>query len=281
MTAPPARWGPQEGRDRHLDAGAYVLGLLGELEQARFEEHLAHCPRCTEEIAHLGGLAPLLAEFRADGATLAEPVVEPVVDPLAEPDAEPVGAGPAAARTGRAGPHGSRVAGPGPRLLDAVLAEVAAATSARQHGRVRRRVLVAVGAAALALGGVAVGITVLDPGAAVTASAVATADHSATAANGISATVGVTGQRWGSAVALRLAGVNGPRSCALVAVSTQGGHQTVSSWTVPAAGYGTPAAPELRISGGTGYQPGEIGHFELRDLTDGQLLLMIPVLPGG
>lgn len=291
MTAPLAPWDPQDGRDRHLDAGAYVLGLLGELEKARFEEHLPGCPRCTEEIGRLGELGPLLAEFRADGATFAEPLAEPAADRGAQPDAESAGR-PAVLRAAgavihRAGPDGSRVAGPSPRLLDAVLAEVAAAASARRRSRVRRRWLVAAVAAVLTLGGVAAGATVLDPGTPAPVPAVAAVSHTATGADGISATVGVSGQRWGSAVTLRLAGVSGPRSCSLVAVSVQGGHQTVSSWAVPAAGYGTPGAPaaptapELRISGSTGYQPGEIGHFEVRDLTDGQLLLLIPVLPGG
>lgn len=102
----------------------------------------------------------------------------------------------------------------------------------------------------------------------------------------------MTPTAWGSAITLRLTGVGGPRSCDLVAVSAQGASQTVTSWTVPPADYGpdSPAqdqaqdraqgqsqsGPQLQTSGGTGFQPGQISHFEVRDLASGQLLISVP-----
>jgi hypothetical protein len=79
---------------------------------------------------------------------------------------------------------------------------------------------------------------------------------------------------WGSSVTLALSGVSGPRSCDLVAVSYEGARQTVTSWTIPASGYESTA--QLHTAGGTGFAPDELGHFEVRDLTTGQLLVSVP-----
>jgi hypothetical protein len=234
---------PIDPDDPHLDVGAYVLGLLDGADRAAFETHLADCPRCQAEVARLGALEPLLAEYAAGGA-------EPV-----EPSAQ---------------------------LLDGLLDEVAVR---RRRQSVRRRWLVAV-AAALVLGGPAVTAGVMEAGVATTAAAPSgpsptapatgpVVTSSATAPGGASATVGVAPSAWGSTITLALSGVTGPRTCDLVAVSEYGAHQTVSTWTVPGSGYGG-SAPQLHITGGTGYAPGDLSHFEVRDLMTGQLLVSVP-----
>ena len=48
--------------DIHLLSGAYALDALDDLERARFKEHLAQCPDCTEEVESLRETAALLAE---------------------------------------------------------------------------------------------------------------------------------------------------------------------------------------------------------------------------
>lgn len=48
--------------DIHLLSGAYALGALGDLEEARLEGHLVQCPECTEEVRSLRETAALLAE---------------------------------------------------------------------------------------------------------------------------------------------------------------------------------------------------------------------------
>lgn len=110
--------------------------------------------------------------------------------------------------------------------------------------------------------------------------AVATQQFSATdPATGARATVGVDSKTWGSQISLELSHVQGPLSCDLVAVSRAGDRQTVTTWSVPAAGYGTTgAAPAaLRTSGGTGFQPADIDHFEIRTLDGATLLVTVPV----
>ncbi|GAA1945033.1 zf-HC2 domain-containing protein [Kitasatospora viridis] len=157
---------------------------------------------------------------------------------------------------------------PSPRLLDGLLAEVA---TARRRRKVRRRWLAAV-AAVLVLGGPAITAAVLDtPAGSSAPAAVATA--AATGPDGAHATVGVAPAAWGSTVTLTLGGVSGPRTCDLVAVSTQGTRQTVTSWAVPASGYG--ALPVLHTTGGTGFAPAALDHFEVRDLSTGQLLVSV------
>ncbi|MFE9421569.1 zf-HC2 domain-containing protein [Kitasatospora sp. NPDC006697] len=162
---------------------------------------------------------------------------------------------------------------PSEQLLDGLLAEVAAV---RRRRRTRRRWLAAV-AAVLVFGGPAVTAAVLDAGPAGPPAATgspAAVTRTATGPGGASATVGVAPAAWGSSVTLALSGVTGPRSCDLVAVSAQGAEQTVSSWTVPNTGYG-PAAT-LHTGGGTGFAPGQLARFEVRDLTSGQVLVAVP-----
>ncbi|MFJ9691646.1 zf-HC2 domain-containing protein [Kitasatospora sp. NPDC101183] len=235
--APDAPGTPAEPAEpAHVDVGAYVLGLLEPAERAAFERHLAGCPRCTAQVRELSTVEPLLAEYAASARAAG-------LDP-AEPAPRPSG-----------------------RLLEALVAETA---TSRRRGRVRRLVL-ALAATAMLVAGPAVTAAVItaESGPAV----VALADtHSATdPTTGAHAVVGVGGASWGSRITLQLAGVQGPLTCSLVAVPITGQAQTVTSWTVPAGGYQT-----LSTEGGTGLQPGQIDHFEVRVQGGGALLVTVP-----
>ncbi|MFI9788368.1 anti-sigma factor family protein [Kitasatospora sp. NPDC051984] len=229
--------GAHEYPDPHQDLAAHLLGVLEPEQEARFAAHLAHCPRCTAEAAELGPVTELLAEL----APAASP--EPVAV-VAEPDEPP------------------------PELLNRLAGQVVAE---RRRARVRRLVLAAV-AAILALGGPAV-TWALTEGPQV---AVAAQQFSATDANsGVSATVGVDPAAWGSRVTLDLGHLSGPQSCSLIAVGTDGSHQTVTSWTVPATEYG--GHTQLRTGGGTGLAPSAIARFEVHSGT--AVLVTVPVHP--
>lgn len=241
MTARPA---PVPGGPDHVDAGAYVLGLLEPAERAAFEEHLAGCPQCAAQVAELGRVESVLAEYAASAAALG-------LDP----------AGPSPA--------------PGPALLDRLVAEVSAG---RRRSRARRLVL-ALAAAAMVAAGPAVTAAVVGGGA--TPAVVAVAQQfSATDPNtGARAAVAVDGTTWGSRVTLELKGVQGPLTCTLVAVSHAGERQTVTTWSVPAEGYGAPDGTDthtLHTGGGTALQPGEIDHFEVRVQGTGTVLVSVP-----
>jgi anti-sigma factor RsiW len=62
-------------REAEADLGAYVLGALEPGERRRFEEHLAACPACAEELAEFEALPALLD--RVDPADLTPVAVTP------------------------------------------------------------------------------------------------------------------------------------------------------------------------------------------------------------
>ncbi len=53
--------------DRHLDAGAYALGVLDPADAAAFERHLAGCGTCAARLAEFSALEPVLADLGRAG----------------------------------------------------------------------------------------------------------------------------------------------------------------------------------------------------------------------
>ncbi|MDT0381612.1 zf-HC2 domain-containing protein [Streptomyces sp. DSM 42041] len=245
----------------HTDVGAYALGLLTDAEASRFEDHLAGCTRCAEELEANLGLRPLLQEVASEASFGSVPSS---------------GSGPAS------GAH----EGGGP--LDRALA---AAASERRRARRRRHALAGAVAAVLlaagALGGVAVGPLAGDDDAdrppPTTAEAARAAfaqgekfsDHDPSTS--VEATVSLQERPWGTHVTLRIGNLTGPRACDLVAVGGDGGRQTVATWSVPGYGYGiegTAYEEPLYVAGGAGLTPDRIDHFEVRTL-EGEKLAAI------
>ncbi|MHC5705314.1 anti-sigma factor family protein [Streptomyces tirandamycinicus] len=152
---------------------------------------------------------------------------------------------------------------PAPRLLERLLHEVAAR---RRRGSRRRLRLVAV-AAALVVTLPAMAVSLL-PGKAGPAESGPDERIAATdGATGVYGAVDLRSKGWGTAVALRMAKLPGPRTCRLVAVDRDGREYPVTSWSVPPGGYGTGTPgtqDELDMEVGTALQRDEIGHFEVR-----------------
>lgn len=162
-------------------------------------------------------------------------------------------------------------------LLDRLLAQVAA-----ERGDRRRRRLVAVAAAAvLVVGGPVVAVLATQDGGgtprAAATSTFAADRHTATnPATGVSALVGVADTGWGSVVDLKLTGVHGPLTCSLVAVGRDGSRQTVATWWVPNAGYGTQGQPApLTVHGAAGLRGDAIIRFVVQTM-DGSVLVSVP-----
>lgn len=149
---------------------------------------------------------------------------------------------------------------PSPRLLDRLTQRVAL----EQRRARRRRLRLAVAAAVLIVGLPAAVVAAEDGGGRAEPVRVVAADP----VTGVRASVALEDRTWGTSVAMRLAGLPGPRTCRLVAIGKDGVEHPVLSWWVPAGGYGVADGPgyagPLDIEGTTGLHTGEIGRWEVR-----------------
>jgi hypothetical protein len=199
--------------ERHRDVGAYALGVLDEAEAFRFEDHLMECPRCAAEVTEFGPTTRQLMLYRRATPRTVHPF-----------------------------------AGPGPRLLDRLLGEVAARRRAA-----RRRLLFAVAASVVAaLAGPAVAMSVgggEDP-----VRITATDERS-----GVWAQVTSENEAWGSDIELKIKDAAGPRACHLIVIGRDGSEHTVTSWKAPHHD----ARPNT-MQGGAALHPDEIVRYEVR-----------------
>jgi hypothetical protein len=251
----------------HHDVAAYVLGILDEPENAAFAQHLTRCQQCRTEYRELSDLPVLLDQLKPQ--SLQQTGLSPPAVGLPAPD--------------------------GP-TLDTVLDRISAA-------RRRQRTMTWLAAAAAAVllvaiplvvtmqsgpeGGVATPTSTLTtPSAKIptteeptTTGPTVAGAHTISGSNpdnGISATITIQDEPWGTKVNLELRGIRGPLVCQLVAVSRTGFSQVVATWQVPQSGFGVPESPlPLKIEGGVGIDQSEIARFQVtRD--NGPDLLEVP-----
>ncbi|WP_340374397.1 zf-HC2 domain-containing protein [Streptomyces sp. SS7] len=212
--------------ERHRDVGAYALGVLDEAEAFRFEDHLMECPQCAAQVTEFGPTARQMMLYRRATPRSVHPF-----------------------------------AGPGPRMLDKLLAEVAV-----RHRAARRRMMFALAASVvIALVGPAVAMMAGGDDAEDAVRVTATDEKS-----GVWAQVTIEDEAWGSDIELKVKDGAGPRDCRLIAVGHDGSEQTVTSWNVPLHD----ARPNT-MKGGTAYHPEEVARFELRT-AEGEHLVTLP-----
>jgi hypothetical protein len=151
---------------------------------------------------------------------------------------------------------------PAPPSGDAMLGKLITKVGADQRKRRSRRWFALAAAAALIITGPTVAVIATQGGG--TSSAPQAVHSGSNTATGAKATVGTTKKGWGTQVGLSLSGIKGPLVCRLVAIGKDGSEQTVSTWSVPAAGYGTSAQPQpLELTGGSGMTPADIARFDV------------------
>ena len=248
----------------HVDVAAYVLGILDEPDDVAYSQHFARCPRCRAEFRELSDLPRLLDQVKPN----------------------------------RVAEHNKRSrppAAPGKQVLAKALEEIGAAKRTRRT----HSMWLAAAAAVVVLAGASVAVWQLggndpapvqqaappstkpsappsttDTGTDVVAGArTVRAENPAT---GVSATIGIEPQDYGTRINLELRGVLGPMQCQLVAVGKQGTSQVVTSWSVPAKGFGVPDSPEpLRLTGNVGFDPEDILRFDIHR-EGGSDLLVVP-----
>ncbi|MFE2045619.1 hypothetical protein ACFXAZ_32825 [Streptomyces sp. NPDC059477] len=211
--------------ERHRDVAAYALGVLNEADAFRFEDHLMECPLCAARVTEFGPVSRQLMLYRRATPRAVHPLT-----------------------------------GPGPRLLDRLLAEVALR---RRAGRRRARYAVAA-SVVLAVAGPA--LAVLAGGGAGQPVRVEATD----ARSGVWARVTAEDRVWGGEVELRVKDAAGPRPCRLVAVGRDGTEETVTNWATP----GRDARPHT-LRGGTALHPDDVLRYEVR-ATNGETLVTLP-----
>ncbi|MFE1288891.1 zf-HC2 domain-containing protein [Streptomyces sp. NPDC058751] len=184
--------------ERHRDVGAYALGVLGEAEAFRFEDHLVECAQCTAFVSEYRPATRQLMLYRRSTPRSVHPF-----------------------------------AAPGPRLLDRLLGEVVTRNRAK-----RRRLLFALAASVvLAVSGSALALTAghdspsgRDVAEGLPSSQMARTD----AETGVWAQVTTRERVWGSEIEVEVKNAEGHRSCKLVAIGKDGSEQAVTSWMEPA-----------------------------------------------
>ncbi|MGW0946993.1 zf-HC2 domain-containing protein [Streptomyces sp. NPDC002623] len=213
--------------ERHRDVGAYALGVLDEAEAFRFEDHLMECPQCAAQVTEFGPTARQMMLYRRATPRAVHPF-----------------------------------AGPGPQLLDRLLAEVAT-----RHRAMRRRLMFALAASVVVAVAAPALVMMAGAGSGDTQDAVrltATDEKS-----GVWAQVTTENETWGSHVQLEVKDGAGPRSCRLIAIGLDGSEQTVTSWSVPEHD----ARPNT-MQGAAAWHPDEIARYELRTASGEHLVTL-------
>lgn len=213
--------------EQELAVGAYLLDALEPEEQLRMREHVARCPSCAHSVAELEGVTRLLAGV--DPGTVALPG-------RASPDPAPSEVAYRRLRSAAAVPAASPAAS-APPAPAAPLAPAAGPVVRPTAWRRRSvRVLAATAAAAVVLGGAAVGAATLS-GRTAPASAPASAPVTASAAaDGVRGHARITAAGSGSLVTLTLDGVPVGERCRLVAVGRDGARWGTYEWQVTQPG---------------------------------------------
>ncbi|MCX2185771.1 hypothetical protein KV205_35505 [Streptomyces sp. SKN60] len=254
----------------HPDVAGYVLSVLDTADTEAFEEHLLTCHACVREGELLGDTAMRLHALTPPGrqgpgvsAVRADDAVHGGTLTAAEEQAEPLAA-----------------AIPSKELLPRILQ-----SANREKNKSRRRsAMWGLAAAGAIIAGPLATLAVTSDRAATTDSAAASAPALAGQVrtvrdtdSGVTATAGIQGKGWGSAITVRLSGVTGPERCRLMAIGKDGSAQPIGYWSVPATGYGTPEHPEsLSVNAATDLTPDQLARLEVRT-TSGRTLATIPV----
>ncbi|WP_427922124.1 anti-sigma factor family protein [Streptomyces sp. cg40] len=247
-----------QGSNEHETVGAYALGILDDAEATAFEAHLATCEWCAQQLDELAGMEPMLAAL-ADLPGSGTPAIGE-----------------------------SLSAKPSPRLVERLVDDV----GERRAMKRRRSFYMIAAAAALIIAGPLAVIAANggdNSGQKGTVAAATAKDTFETLSDKVSATdkttkvtatVAMTKKDWGTLGVVELSNVKGPLKCSLIAVGKNGERETMSSWSVPAWGYGIANATKaeakapLYAQGGAALTPNEIDHFEVMTF-DGKKLVEV------
>jgi hypothetical protein len=284
--------------EQRWDVASYALGVLDDAAAIQFEDHLVDCVSCAEELADLLPTVDSLARVDREAFVRDVATQDAFVRDAFDRDAFALDerSWPRSAESPRAAAGSSSAASQSTRPLELV-DSIPRVRSARGRDRKRpqRRLLVGVAAVVLMLGG-GVGLLVnmrADPArqavmtgngtTAVATTGPATGPNVHRAASdpntGVRLDVVAAGKPYGTLLNFSISDVEGPLRCRLVTVASSGVAEVVGSWSVPPAGYGTPAHPApLVLQASTALVPASIDQVEVQAIdAAGKATLLVEV----
>ncbi|WP_213450883.1 zf-HC2 domain-containing protein [Rhizomonospora bruguierae] len=271
----------------HRDVAAYALGLLDDRAASHFEEHLLDCESCAAELDSMVPVMEALADV--DPVTLVEPAAAPAPQRLSAPGRRHDSAHPA----GHPGSGGRREALLRPLKRHRLAGRPRALVAAAAFGAV----------ALLAVGGLIVGArwSGSDPpriqaentsgtqNPARTAPPLGLGGPEAPAGKKYEATDPVTGvhalvllerKAWGSQLSYAISQLTGPLTCRLTLVRANGTTETLASWKVPPAGYGTPKQPQpLELQTATATDPDDLALVQVQAVAPNGVVKTLVEIP--
>lgn len=218
---------------RHEDVASYALGVLDDAGMSRFEEHLAGCEACAVQLESFLPVVGLLPEVRLSTVDLGPRPIG-ADDELRSrrrrrADRRTPAAGAARLVTAaRAGLHR-------PAIAAAAAAVVAAAATASLYGEFGPEEIGPTAATAAA--------TSQTPWNGLRGPDLENGEQlrATDPTTGVKAEAVLDRAPWGTRVSFALSHLQGPLRCRLVVTRRDGSTEVVSSWLVPAEGYGTAA----------------------------------------
>jgi len=256
-------------QEEHYDVASYALGVLGEHDAARFEDHLIECPRCAYELESFVQVADLLQDVDADALIAAEDS------------------------------HRDGV------MLQKMIGEVKQERRRANSRRLYSLAAAVVVFAMLSIGALFAGGKWMAPKQGGSTSTNATRDSSqldplpatdglglggpdlagqryteTDPRTGVTAAVGLEKKDWGTQISFAISNIRGPKVCRLLAVHTDGTTEPLVSWNVGEKGWGTAANPEpLLLQAITATSREDIAHIQVQEVTSsgaGDTLVRVP-----
>jgi hypothetical protein len=257
-------------QDEHYDVASYALGVLDDLDAARFEDHLIECPRCAFELESFVQVADLLSDVDASAVIAAE-----------ESHQEGLVLN---------------------KMLGEVRHERRRANSRRLYSLAAAVVIFAMlSIGALFAGGKWFAPDQKSPGTATAQRSSSQLDplpnsqdgpgiggpdltgqqYSGTdPRTGVHADVAMEKKDWGTQISFAISNIKGPLECRLLAVHTDGTTEPLVSWNVGEKGWGTAANPEpLLLQAVTATAREDIAHIQVQEVTAqgaGDTLVRVP-----
>jgi hypothetical protein len=242
-------------QEQHFDVAAYALGVLDERDSARFEEHLIDCATCAIELETLLPVVDILADIDADSLVATEQsrrdgivlhnMIVAVNQERRRANSRRLYSLAAAVVVFALLSIGALFAGS--RWLAPTPTTTPQASTLRTTGSGALDPLPPEGAGigGLDLKGERLGAT--DP------------------RTSVRADVALQPKDWGTQVSFAVTNIEGPRTCRLVAVRTNGDQEVLSTWTVGEQGWGTAANPRaLLLQAVTALPRSEIAHVQVQ-----------------